>query len=122
MTEQAPAKLSDPQIKLLQRACNAGADGAPFIGYSGRLATARFLTRAGLADLLVIGGGRMPRIFGTEAGREWMRAHGEPANNAGGELEQVCAGGIDPGFGECPKCGATMDDECRAVGEKDPGR
>lgn len=28
--------------------------------------------------------------------------------------DEACAGGIDPGFGECPKCGATMDDECRA--------
>lgn len=28
---------------------------------------------------------------------------------------QTCAGGIDPGFAECPKCGATMDDECRAA-------
>jgi hypothetical protein len=23
-----------------------------------------------------------------------------------------CPGGIDPGFGECPKCGATMDESC----------
>ena len=25
---------------------------------------------------------------------------------------QLCPGGIDPGFEECPKCGATMDDDC----------
>lgn len=25
----------------------------------------------------------------------------------------LCAGGVDPGWDECPKCGATMDDECR---------
>src|SRR6185312_17494545 len=24
----------------------------------------------------------------------------------------LCAGGIDPGFDECPKCGATMDERC----------
>lgn len=26
---------------------------------------------------------------------------------------QLCAGGIDPGFDDCPKCGATSDDECK---------
>lgn len=25
----------------------------------------------------------------------------------------LCDGGIDPGFDECPKCGATSDEECR---------
>lgn len=25
---------------------------------------------------------------------------------------QVCPGGIDPGFDECPKCGASMDSSC----------
>lgn len=24
-----------------------------------------------------------------------------------------CAGGIDPGFDQCPKCGATMDEDCK---------
>lgn len=24
----------------------------------------------------------------------------------------LCAGGVDPGWDACPKCGATMDDEC----------
>lgn len=77
MTEHTIARLSEPQIALLRRACGAGPDGAPFIGYSGRLATARILQRAGLAELMIIGGGRMPRIFGTEAGRKFMRALGE---------------------------------------------
>lgn len=26
----------------------------------------------------------------------------------------LCAGGVKPGWDECPKCGATMDDECKA--------
>lgn len=36
-----------------------------------------------------------------------------------GKAQSVCAGGIDPGWGACPKCGATMDDECAAHGQRD---
>lgn len=28
-------------------------------------------------------------------------------------VKAVCAGGIDPGWDECPICGATSDDECK---------
>lgn len=32
-------------------------------------------------------------------------------NQSDGGVEK-CAGGVDPGWDECPKCGATADDEC----------
>lgn len=67
-------KLTDPQIKLLKRAASdTTGDGAAFIGYAGRLASVRVLKRAGLAELMV-GGGRMPRISITQAGREALAA------------------------------------------------
>lgn len=40
--------------------------------------------------------------------RAWLRSKGAAIPST----DQVCAGGIDPGFEECPKCGATMDDAC----------
>jgi hypothetical protein len=27
----------------------------------------------------------------------------------------LCPGGVDPGFEDCPKCGATDDDDCRGA-------
>lgn len=32
-----------------------------------------------------------------------------------GDQADICAGGVNPGWDECPKCGATMDDECQAL-------
>jgi hypothetical protein len=29
------------------------------------------------------------------------------------ENRDVCAGGINPGWDACPKCGATIDDSCK---------
>jgi|SRR5215471_8440785 len=74
MTERL-TKLSQPQLKLLRRACSfrGESDGVPFKGYSGRLRSARILERLGLAKLLIPGEGRMPRIFGTAAGRTWLQ-------------------------------------------------
>lgn len=36
---------------------------------------------------------------------------------------QLCAGGIDPGFDDCPKCGATDDEHCKyeAIQSAAPG-
>jgi hypothetical protein len=27
-------------------------------------------------------------------------------------VETTCPGGIDPGFEDCPKCGASMEEDC----------
>lgn len=68
-------RLTEAQRKLLRRAAaSQNPDGAPFKGYSGRLRTARILAQAGLADLLVVGGGHLPRIRLTPAGRAILGA------------------------------------------------
>jgi hypothetical protein len=38
--------------------------------------------------------------------------HEEPGRETMTSEPELCPGGIDPGFDECPKCGATMDDDC----------
>lgn len=42
----------------------------------------------------------------------WNPSEGSEVPSAEPLSPQVCAGGVDPGWDECPKCGATMDDAC----------
>lgn len=46
-----------------------------------------------------------------------LSAHAGDAAKSGDK--QLCAGGIDPGFDACPKCGATDDEHCQFDGPPD---
>jgi len=73
-----------------------------------------------LAGLVLSGKNRVAILKAIEpAARAILEHNGQDASNIRIDATIVkepaphlCPGGIDPGFEECPKCGATMDDDC----------
>jgi hypothetical protein len=59
--------------------------------------------------------GSMYELVREQAPLDWKQDQAETSRlKPSAPVEQTCPGGIDPGFEECPKCGATDEEECRA--------